>query len=174
MGLALASAIALLTTIPAQAQNLQSLQFTNNIGPNVTNQSGYPSTTNGYGNGVGVAIFEQDHLGVCVQGQYLNSGAATVLRLDFVTAMCATQAPVYNGTNYNDWSTNVNTISIALPAATAWTYFNFQTNFAGTSIPAEANFIGIVLETNGLAGNNYLTNVVISVNKKIKPFKLHG
>ena len=173
---------------PTNGTSTNAITFTYTNGAVIATNSFYP----GLMTGKAVAIFNQEHLVLNVQGFLVNTGAAATLTLDLRTACTGGNSPTVGGvvpylnTNglpvnplQNDFESSPHLVAIPLPASyTNW--FNYSTNLVldvtGSGQFPNADFIGIYGITNTLTATCSLQNPagVVFLNKKLIPTPLIG
>jgi hypothetical protein len=179
------SGTAAITSWPVNGTSTNAISFTNGT----TAVTFYP----GLLTGKGLAIYNQEHLVLNVQGWLVNTGAACAVGIDLRSALTGGSGPAvsttvpYLNTNgvpgtplANDYESNARWFVVAIPASTT-NWFNFQTNIVmdanGTAgnLP-NGDFVGIRSITNSFEATCSLVNPagVAFLNKKLIPTPLIG
>jgi hypothetical protein len=186
------SSTATFTSWPVNGTTTNALTYTTTNGVVITTNTFYP----GLLTGKAIAIYNQEHLVLNVQGFLVNTAAATMTITlngactggngpangNWVNFINTNGIPGIYSTNVtqNDWETTGHAFALALPAQTNW--FNFQTNIVmdvigsgGNNFP-NADFIGITTIANTLTAGCFLSNPngVVFLNKKLIPTPLIG
>lgn len=164
----------------------------------VTNAATGGSNYVGSATGLPVYIGNYEHIGFNIQGTYVGTNiSAGAIGFTLTSSMAGATPGVTVGTNNlsagvteinaTDWATpwanSIGLMSFTLPTPIAPSanvatniWINWSTNwFMGSGIIfPDANWIGVYQLSNNMPTGCYLTNVVVTINRKLIPTPLIG